>query len=213
MKFKQYMDYVSKHVPPKSDKPSDIVQSLTCLIAARLSASNKLPIACGKGKDLDMDIVQAGLVAGLAKAPRHDASKGTLQQFLYSDIAGAMLNYAWERENRVSDSRPRDWPEVMGSDYGSTDNDEMPRQLVDDQNAESAMIAEEDRETAREAISAAIDNMSAEDIDMLMRDAKIGYNAALRQAWAAEIGVTIGALSMKLSRLRRRAREWALTVQ
>jgi hypothetical protein len=211
MRFKQYMEYVAKHIPADSEKPSDVVQALACLIATRLSNSGKLPIACGKGNDLDMDIVQAGLLAGLEKLSKYDASKGTLKQFLYADMAGIMLNYAWERENRVSDSRPKDWPDVCGVDYGAEEI--MPAQLVDTRSTEAQMIAEEDSQTAREAISAAIDNMSAEDIGMLMRDAKIGYNAALRQAWAAEIGVTVGALSMKLSRLRKRAREWALTVQ
>ena len=210
MKFKQYMDYVAKHIPADSDKPGDIVQALACLIATRLSASGKLPIACGQGKDLDMDIVQAGLLAGLEKAPKHDPSKGTMRQFLYTDIAGAMMNYAWERENRVGDSRPKDWPCTIPID---DDSENMHDALVDTRTTEAQMIADENAIIARDAISAAIDNMPAEDMALLLRDAKIGYNAAERQKWANEIGVTVGALSMKLSRLRKRAREWALTVQ
>src|SRR5450631_1048666 len=95
MVFKQYLAFVSKHIPADSDKPTDIVQSLACLIAARLSGGGKLPVACGVGDSLDMDIVNAGILAGLEKISTYDPSKGTMRQFLYPSIAGAMQGYAW----------------------------------------------------------------------------------------------------------------------
>jgi len=210
VKFKPYMEYVARNIPADSVRPTDIVQALACLIASRLSAKGSLPASCGTGNDLDMDIVQAGILAGLEKLNSFDASKGTLKQYLYTAMAGAMHGYAWERENRVADSRPRVWPSTIPI---TEDDSDIESALIDYRTTEAEIIAEEDQQTAREAISAAIDNMPAEDMAMLLRDAKIGYNAALRQAWANEIGVTVAALSTRLSRLRRKAREWALSVQ
>lgn len=226
MKFKQYLKWVSEHIPPESDSPTDIVQSVTCLIASRLSILGRLPIACGYGDNLDMDIVQAGLLAGLEKIGDYDRTLGTsMRQFLYPTIAGAMQSYAWERENRIGDSRPRIWPEIMDAEdsgwIGDPSNDvddETPvgpleERLIDSDSPESLMVQEEESKTALAAIGAAVAGLGTDDMALLLKDAQIGYNAAKRQAWADEIGVTLGALSMRLSRLRKVAREIALKNQ
>lgn len=229
MKFKQYLEYVSTHVPADSEKPTDIVQALACLIATRLSVGGKLPIACGSGNDLDMDIVQAGLLAGLAKLREHKPELGTMRQFLYPTMAGAMANYAWERENRVADSRPAVPPQsVSFSEHHDSEKDVaeftedskentrtalVERALIEPNTPETLMEEEEEAQRRRRAVKTAIKGLGQEATLMLMRDAQIGYNAAKRAEWAAEIGVSVGALSVRLSRLRRDARDWALTVQ
>jgi hypothetical protein len=213
MVFKQYLAFVSKHIPADSDKPTDIVQSLACLIAARLSGGGKLPVACGVGDSLDMDIVNAGILAGLEKISEYDSKKGTMRQFLYPTIAGAMQGYAWERENRVSDSRVETWPSIVPMDGSEAEDAETEPALIDNHTPESDMIDLENAKTAYKGITAAVAGLGTEDMAMLLRDAQIGYNAVLRAEWAREIGVSVGALSMRLSRLRREARDWALTVQ
>lgn len=222
MRFKQYLEYVSAHVPADSDKPTDIVQALACLIARRLSVNGKLPAACGTGDDLDMDIVQAGLEAGLAKMSDYDPILGTtLRQFLYPTIAGAMSNYAWERENRISDSRPGEGlaAQDIASSYETGSSDEgtprelLPDALVDMRTPETEALDEEARGETYKGIRAAVRGLGSEATQMLLRDAAVGYDAAKRSAWAAEIGVSVGALSVRLCRLRRDARDWALTIQ
>lgn len=215
MILKEYMKYVSKHIPADSDKPTDIVQMLSCLIASRLGTSGKLPASCGYGDGLDMDIVQASILAGLERIADYDSTKGTMRQFLYPSIAGAMQVYAWERENRIADARPRDWPVIIPFEDDPTAESPEPMEdaLVDGRTPESEMIAEEDARTAYKVISATVAALGTDDMALLLRDAQIGYNAALRLEWAREIGVSIGALNMRLSRLRRAAREWALSVQ
>lgn len=224
MKFKQYMEYVSVHVPADSDKPTDIVQALACLLASRLSVGGRLPASCGIGDDLDMDIVQAGLLAGLEKIADYRPELGTsMRQFLYPTMAGAMSNYAWERENRVSDSRPSVGlaTQDITSSYETGSSEEgdvrarelLPDALIEPQTPESMLMAGDAAETAHAGVRAAIAGIGKEATALLLRDAQIGYNAAARAAWAAEIGVSVGALSVRLSRLRRDARDWALTVQ
>ncbi len=211
MILKEYLAWVSKHVPADSEKPTDMVQSLACLIASRLSTGGKLPVACGQGDQLDMDVVQAGIIAGLEKIAGYDASLGSMRQYLYPTIAGAMQTYAWERENRVADSRSNEWPDILclNDDSSETEQSE-PQALIDTRSPETAMIEEEDAKSAYKAITAAVAGLGTTDMGMLLKDAQIGYNAAKRQQWADEIGVTVGALSMRLSRLRKLAREWAL---
>lgn len=211
MMLKQYITHLLKNVPADSEKPGDIVQLLACLIGTRLSNSGKLPQACGVGEGLDMDIINAGIEAGLAKVKDYDPAQGTMRQFLYPSIAGTMQMYAWERENRVADSRPREWP--LASSPEEADGERLNDALIDYRTPETEMIEEEEAITRGKGIRAAVAGLGTEDMAMLLRDAQIGYNAAKRQAWAAEIGVSVGALSMRLSRLRRAAREWALTVQ
>lgn len=202
-----------------------MVQSLACLIASRLSVSGKLPIACGMGDNLDMDIVQAGILAGLEKIASYDSALGTMRQYLYPTIAGAMQGYAWERENRVADSRPDVWPEVLSIQDGDSwppqggggEYSDQPKAqdaaLITSATPETALMEEEDAKTAYKAITAAIAGLGTDDVALLLRDAQIGYNAAKRQQWADELGISLGALSMRLSRLRKAAREWALNVQ
>lgn len=215
MMFKQYIAWVSQHIPPDSERPTDMVQSLACLIASRLSEGGKLPIACGSGDSLDMDIVQAGIIAGLEKIDTYDSTLGTMRQYLYPSIAGAMQTYAWERENRVSDARPDVWPEIVMLHDSSPQEDDTPIEaaLMDQTTPESSMIEEEEAKTAYKAITAAVSGLGTSDMAMLLKDAQIGYNAVLRQQWADEIGVSLGALYVRLSRLRRNARDWALKNQ
>lgn len=232
MMFKHYLAHVSKRVLPDSENPTDIVQMLACLIGSRLSQSGRLPLACGRGDNLDLDIVQAGIVAGLERIGEYDSAQGTMRQFLYPTMAGAMANYAWERENRVSDSRPITAPTITSfierateADAGYREEEEreeraggeqrslIERDLVDPNTPETLLEAEQDARTAYAGVRAAIAGLGREATAMLLRDAQIGYNAAARAAWAAEIGVTPGALSVRLSRLRRDARDWACTVQ
>lgn len=223
MKFKQYLTWVEKNIRPDSDNPEEIVQLLACLIAVRLSTNGKLPVACGRGNELDQDIVQAGILAGLEKISTYDKTLGSMRQYLYPTIAGAMRTYAWERENRVGDSRPQEWPDVCGihddeNPQGPLDADgeETPLNemaLLSADTPESLMIAEEDAKTSYKAIRAAIAYLGTDDTAMLLKDAQIGYNAAKRQEWAREIGVSTGALAMRLARIRRRAQEFALTIQ
>jgi len=213
MRFKQYLEYVSAHVPADSEKPTDIVQMLACLIAERLSTTGKLPASCGAGNDLDMDIVQAGILAGLEKIADFDSKLGTMRQFLYPTIVGAMRSYAWERENRVSDSRlDAGLPEVDYA-YAESEDKPLPEQLIEETTPETQLEGEESGQAALAAISGAMGALGTEGAAMLLRDAHIGRNAELRQAWADEIGVSIGALHMRLSRLRRDARDWGLTLQ
>lgn len=222
MKLKQYLAYVSTHIPADSETPTDIVQSLSCLIASRLAAHGRLPASCGQGEDLDMDIVQAGILVGLERLQDHKAELGTLKQYLYPHIAGAMQSYAWERENRVGESRPNTSP-ITFSAYETTEdspiqNGELTTDnrdhtlLIDEQSPETTMIAEEEAMDANRAIRAAATGLGKESMDMLLRDAKIGYNSAARQVWADELGVSLGALYTKLARLRRDARDWALLI-
>lgn len=227
MILKDYLKWVSSHVPADSEKPTDIVQSLACLIGSRLSGSGKLPVSCGVGDRLDMDIVQAGILAGLEKIATYDGTLGSMRQYLYPTIAGAMQGYAWERENRVADSRPVEWPECVNLSEGETwppqgaDNAEYSDQsgheveagLVTSATPQSLIEDEEASQTALAGIRAAVAGLGTEDMGLLLKDAQIGYNAAERLAWAREKGITLGALSMRLSRLRKTAREWALTVQ
>lgn len=208
MMFKQYAAWVMSHVKADSEKPTDIVQALACLIATRLSTGGKLPVACGQGDTLDMDVVQAGILAGLEKIAEHDSTKGTIQQFLYPTIAGAMRDFAWQRENRVSDSRGGDWPIVV-----DTDEAHLESAMVTTDTPESILEANEAAQTTYNGITAAIAGMPPEDMALLMKDAQIGYNAVERRKWADEIGVTVGTLSMRLSRLRKTARDWAMNVQ
>lgn len=219
-RFKQYLEFVSDHIPADSEKPSDIVQALACLIAQRISTTGRLPASCGVGNDLDMDVVNAGILAGLERISAHDSELGTMRQFLYPTMAGAMVNYAWERENRVNDGRPREGlPTLLMSSYeagiGTDDSPpkSLPDALIDYQTPETSMMAEQDAETATAGLRAAIVGLGREATAMLLRDAQIGYDAAKRASWAAEIGVSVGALSVRLSRLRRDARDWAMTVQ
>lgn len=209
MKLKEYMTYVEKHIPADSEKPTDVVQMLACLIGNRLG--NRVPAACGTGINLDMDIVQAGILAGLERIKAHDPSQGTMRQFLYPTIAGAMQSYAWERENRVADSRPQEWPYIL--DIDEDFDAEEPNLIDQSANPETQMIREEEAVQQVKSIRAAVKGLGQEATAMLIRDAQIGYDPAKRQAWADEIGVTVGALSMRLSRLRKQAREWALTEQ
>lgn len=215
MKLKEYLKYVAKNIPADSEKPTDIVQALSCLIASRLAVSGKLPVSCGHGDGLDMDIVQAGILAGLEKIADYDSTQGTMRQFLYPSIAGTMQAYAWERENRIADSRSKEWPTIVSFEDNPEGDSNTPLEsgLVDTRTTESDMIDEEDAKTAHKVIAATVAALGTDDMALLLRDAQIGYNAALRLAWAQEIGVSIGALNMRLSRLRKAAREWALSVQ
>lgn len=223
MILKDYLKHCCLYIPIDSEEPADIVQMLACLIGSRLSTLGKLPVSCGVGEQLDMDIVQAGILAGLEKVSEYDASQGTsLRQFLYPIIAGNMRNYAWERENRVSDSRPADLPVTLPIDEGKDDIDtfddngqaiEAITVLIDPATPETVVEKEQASSASYQAIRAAVKGLGSEDMGMLLRDAQIGYNRAKRLAWAEEIGVSLGALQVKLSRLRRDAREWALTVQ
>lgn len=212
MKFKQYLQYVAVHVPADSERPTDIVQSLSCLIAERLSTTGKLPVSCGVGDELDMDIVQAGLLAGLERIKAYDAALGTMRQFLYPTIAGAMRDYAWERENRVSDSRPDEAPQAVAFTDKDEEDAATEPALVNESTPETMMIAEQAGTAALERITAAVGSLGTDGAAMLLRDAQIGYDAAKRLEWAAEIGVSLGALNVRLSRLRRDARDWALNV-
>lgn len=222
MKFKRYLRYVAAHIPTDSEKPTDIVQMLACLIASRLSRTNKLPVSCGRGNELDMDIVQAGILAGLQRLEAFDSTKGTLKQYLYQRMAGEMFNYAWKRENRVADALPDELPSVFSFyDEGEDpklldeegDEEALPAQLLSHTTPETEMAELDAAKEQYEALQTAIGGLGKEGTAMLLRDVQIGYNAAARQAWADEIGVSVGALSMRLARLRRDARDWALTVQ
>lgn len=223
MILKDYLKYCSAHIAADSERPTDIVQMLACLVGSRLSSLGKLPVSCGIGDQLDMDVVQAGILAGLEKARDFDATLGTsLRQYLYPIIAGNMRNYAWERENRVSDSRPVSLPTALSIEEGEDDNDTMDNNveqiegiavLIDPNSPETVVNEEEASQSSYKAIRAAVKGLGSEDMAMLLKDAQIGYNRAKRLAWAQEIGVSLGALQVKLSRLRRDAREWALTVQ
>src|SRR5271154_6481852 len=112
MKLKTYAKWVVKNIPENTDKPEEIIQQLAVMLGIRLSIAGKFPAACGKGLDLDMDIVQAGITRGLlvlrmGLTPRNGVTWGAR---LYKPIWGAMQEWAWKRENRVLDSNhPSDW--------------------------------------------------------------------------------------------------------
>lgn len=236
MRFKQYADYVCKTIKPDSENPQDIVQTLAVLIAERLSMGGKLPVSCGKGKDLDMDIVQAGLLAGLERLHAFDGTLGTLRQFLYPTMAGAMQSYAWERENRVGPSRPDEWPQITSFTERQDSIDVQSRfgergrlteevdsraaigsiiepALLDHNTPETLLEDEQSAVSSLETIRAAIGYLGTDSAAMLLKDSKIGYNAAKRRKWAEELGISIPALTMRLHRLRKAAREWALSLQ
>lgn len=236
MILKQYIRQIEANIKPDTNHPKEVVQLLACLIGDRLSRGGKLPVSCGSGEHLDMDIINEGIFKGLEMLSKFDATQGSLRQFLYPSMAGAMRNYAWERENRVGDMRSNDLPKAVSffekaspqdSDHYSDgkdipeeeimpqhgDMDLLDGRLVDPQTASSPMEAEEEEARRAEVLGSTIRHLGRESMGMLLRDAQIGYNSAERQKWADSLGVSVGALSVKLSRLRRDAREWAMNVQ
>lgn len=241
MYLKDYIDQIQANIKPNTVHPKEVVQLLACLIGERLSRTGKLPMACGVGGYLDMDIVNEGIIIGLEKLSEFDATKGSLKQFLYPNMAGAMRDYAWKRENRVGESLPDEQPTAVsfyekdvpfepnkrGETQEAEDRDGLPggmaedgsknmmvdARLIEEDSPESLLQREQDEETRSSVLGATLRHLGKEAVAMLRRDAAIGYNAAARQAWAEEIGVSVGALSVRLSRLRRGARDWALTLQ
>lgn len=221
MNIKEYIKKLASDYPADSDDPTVIVQQLACLAGMRLSEQGKIPAACGVGDRLDMDIIQAGILAGLERVRHYDGTIGTMRAFLYKTIAGTMQNYAWKRENRVTDgiwefpekvfdSESQMPPCEEGTDKGMG----MPKAqvLIEDSTPETILEREQDT-TSADQLTGLTDLLGREAIGLLLKDASLGYNATARHKWAAEIGVSIGALNMRLVRLRQKAREWALNVQ
>lgn len=229
MKLKQYVQWLAKHVPTDSESPTDIIQQLAALLGMRLSLANKLPNTCGIGDTLDMDIVQEGILKGLERLNAFDEAKGNLKQFLYLPMMGRMIDYAWERENRVGDCRPRAAPLIHGLSAKTDDTDgedwegegdvmEFDKALVEpalvtSTTPETTMEADEEGTRRLDTVRGVASYLGPVDMAMLLRDAQIGYSAIKRLAWAEELGVSLGALQTKLARLRRDARDWAMSVQ
>src|ERR1700761_8405147 len=63
MILKEYLGILEKLYSPETDDPTAIVQLLAALAGAKLSREGKLPKSCGVGDNLDMDIVNAGILA------------------------------------------------------------------------------------------------------------------------------------------------------
>lgn len=232
MKLKEYVKQLDKLYPSDCEVPSVIVQQLACLAAINLAAKGRLPASCGRGADIDMDIVNAGILAGLEKIKVHDGTLGTLRAFLYKTIAGTIQNYAWARENRVEDNHNTDITKLMiydsvprtGMGEQSADNPEDKERpsdfrskvgddyLITDETPESILSAEEESESnpTQEAFREVKAFLGKEDTALLLKSAQIGYDAAKRIEWASSLGLTSASLNTRLARIRKRARDWAL---
>lgn len=233
LKLKDYIKSLSKY-PTDSEEPGIIVQQLAVLAAVRAADKGRLPASCGKGKSLDMDIVQAGILAGLERVHQYDGTLGhDMRAFLYKTIAGTIQDYAWKRENRITDGRWK-FPELVldsvpyflgegGSGFmdAEAEGDHGKKKTAEDVLLEEvtplAIIeAEEEEDGAKTAVRRlrkVLGSVGEEGKAMLIRDSQIGRNRLLREQWAREIGITPAALHMRLVRLRQKAREWALTLQ
>lgn len=214
MNIKAYMKYLAATFPADSEDPTVIVQQLAVLAAINLAAKGRLPGAIGRGEDIDLDVVHAGIVAGLEKIKQYDGTIGTMRAFLYKTIAGTIQNYAWKRENRVTDGS---WDNVLTLDSTPSapadDTVAEDEVIVEGNDAEAIMLSEEREEAHAEGLRLAFAHLGEEGGEMLLKDSQIGYNAAARREWAESLGISIGALNMRLVRLRHQAREWALTLQ
>lgn len=215
MNLRQYVKYLGERFPADSQEPTVIVQQLACLAARNLANKGRLPASCGKPTDVDMDIVQSGILAGLEHLRKYDGEIGTLRAFLYKTIAGTMQNYAWKRENRITDGI---WDLTQTAIVHTevqpqieVDSARKQEYLIEEATPETIAI-EAEASTPRERLDVALEGISSEDKGMLIKSAQIGANLALRSLWAAELGISYLHLANKLSRARKRARDWALAI-
>lgn len=209
MRLKEYLKILQKLYPADSDDPAVIVQQLACLAGARLSNKKLLPTSCGVGNNLDMDVINAGIVSGLEKLHRFDGDMGTLRAFLYPNIAGAIQHYAWKTQNRVSHAEWRavinevhssdeySGEEVHG-DYGGYFPD-IPAAMQQD----SYELSTEEEETEAEEDNKRKDKASrvdTEDASILVRYYQENED---KQTIADSLGITLGSLYARVQRIKR----------
>lgn len=212
MKLKAYAAKLADQFPADSTDPTVIVQQLACLAAVNLASKGKLPAAVGRGKDIDMDVVQAGILAGLEKIKLYDGTLGTLRAFLYKTIAGTIQNYAWARENRVQDNHNTDLSKILIVEPPTDEEEEtFKHQPLVDPSTPLSIAMDMEEQTAQEALGEVLSCLNEGEKALLMKDAAMGYNAPERQKWADSMGITVASLRMRLFRLRERAREWYLS--
>jgi hypothetical protein len=208
LKVKDYVQKLEANYPADSDIPTVIVQQLACLAAYRLAAKGQLPASCGKGEGIDMDVIHAGILIGLERLRLYDGSIGTLRAFLYRTIAGTIQNYAWKRENRVTDGLWAFPDKVYTSEVDDHDEElggRKEQKLIDEKTPETILLDAE--RSQYQPLREAFAYLGKEDSLLLLKAAQIGVRAL-----ALELKANPGSLATKLARLRKKAREWALAV-
>lgn len=216
MRLKQYLKILEKMYPTDSDDPTVIVQQLACLAGIRLSHKGGLPKACGRGLDLDMDIINEGVVTGLEKLRRYDGEMGSIRAYLYPSIAGAMRHYAWKRENRVTHgewekSIHEVYPAEMFEGYflenedGETliapiagEPDVMLVDGIEDETIQTETVTEDNQRLGLRLAA-----LATEDRRLLLRYGRLGKsNGTGRTAMAEEMGINVPALRMRVQRIK-----------
>lgn len=222
MRLKEFIRILERY-PEDSENPQVIVQQLAVLAAVRAADKGQLPASCGKGETLDMDIIHAGILAGLERVHKFDGTIGDMRAFLYKTIDGTIRNYAWARENRIEDNHNTDISKVLvleaaepidrGDDAAERSHSSIVLRDASSPDLELEKEQEPTPKTAAKALWEVFAYLGEEATALLQKDAQIGYNALKRREWAYSLGLTVGGLTTKLSRLRVRARVWALRQQ
>lgn len=222
MRLKEFIRILERY-PEDSEDPQVIVQQLAVLAAVRAADKGQLPVSCGKGDTLDMDIIHAGILAGLERIHKFDGTIGDMRAFLYKTIDGTIRNYAWARENRIEDNHNTDISKVlvleaaepigMGEDVAERNVGTVILRDASSPDLELEKEQEPIPKTAAKALGEVFAYLGEEATALLQKDAQIGRNAIKRREWADSLGLTVMGLATKLSRLRVRARVWALSRQ
>lgn len=211
MQLKEYLRTLELRLDADSDDPATMVQQLACLAGIRLSNKGSLPASCGRGPNLDMDVVQAGILAGLEKIRKYDGVTGNIRAYLYPRIAGEIQNYAWKRENRVADGIWSDIYEVYAADSYEQPGDEdaaphrMPSNMMVPSFEEMYVEAERIKEkvnTKEKLISLVFKSLSKEEQEIFQTAAVMGNNKPLRLAWGEQLGLSPSGLKRKISYVR-----------
>lgn len=213
MQLKEYLRTLELRLDADSDDPATMVQQLACLAGIRLSNKGSLPASCGRGPNLDMDVVQAGILAGLEKIRKYDGVTGNIRAFLYPGIAGEIHDYAWKRENRVTDGLWNDIYEVYAADsYEQPGDDEiapprMPSNMVvqsfEDMYTEAEGIRDKTNTRAKR-LAIVYKSISTEEKEIFETAAIMGNNKRLRGNWADSLGMSYEKLREKIRRTRKK---------
>lgn len=221
--FSAYADHVSKTIDPDTEEPAEVVQLVAVRIGMKLSCEGKLPVSCGTGLDLDLDIVNEGILAGLEQLSSYNPKKGTLRQFLWKSMAGAMYDHAWERESVTGFLDRKRLPhDVSLSEALEGKLDEEPDEDAEEKCAtvaraeqfypsiEDQLIEEEESRRSKSYVESrkeALKQLSARDRALLMKSARIGSDKAKRDAWATELGISYQSLAVAIARARKKLKE------
>lgn len=215
MRLKEYLKILQKLYSTNTDEPTAVVQQLACLAGVRLSNKGMLPVSCGKGGNLDMDIINAGILVGLEKLRRYDGELGVnIRAYLYPSIAGEIRHYAWKRENRVThgewnSSIHEVYPSEIFEGHLPPDNEEIPNIIneypeafaVD--GAEEATIQTNTVEEDNHRLGRKLALLPTEDRRLLLKYGRLGKsNGTGRRMMAEELGITVPALRMRLQRIK-----------